>query len=405
MVHLIPSRIDYNAKEITELVFAEIYRHHGIPRNIVSDRDVLFTSNFWQHLNKLLGIKNKMSSAYHPETDGSTERANQTVTQMIRNCVAPNQQDWVSKIPGIEFAINLSRSESTRFSPFFLNTGRIPRSMIWNSPTDTKYLGVRKFAMYVKHAIMSAHDSIIAARVKQTQDANRRRRPAPFSKGDLVYISTKNLAMKKGLARKLAPKFIGPYPIIHDYSNNSFLIDLPGDLKKQGVHPVYHAQYLRIHIPNDDRLFPGRLDSQLGLTEVMDSEWKVDCIRSQVGQGTAAQFEIQWASGDVTWLKWPDAMDLVAMQDYFNLLGISGIQDLPTTDNNTESNNLQVSLEYVGLSCDEERHQGRSVKHKEKKREREKKRGMADFKAIDETGKGDCRRHGISASCQQTISQ
>ena len=76
MVHLIPSRSNYTAKQMAELMFDEIYKHHGIPRSIVSDRDVLFTSIFWEHLHKLLGTQLKMSSAYHPQTDGSTERAN-----------------------------------------------------------------------------------------------------------------------------------------------------------------------------------------------------------------------------------------------------------------------------------------------------------------------------------------
>lgn len=71
--------------------------------------------------------------------------------------------------------------------------------------------------------------------------------------------------MKKGLARKLAPKFIGPYKIVKDYGNNSYLIDLPPELRKRGIHPVYHSQYLRVHIPNDNRLFPGQLVTPLML--------------------------------------------------------------------------------------------------------------------------------------------
>ena len=81
MVHLVPSRSNYTAKDIAELMFAEVYKHHGLPRAIISDRDVLFTSLFWTHLNRLIGIKQKMSSAYHPEIDGSTERANRTIGQ------------------------------------------------------------------------------------------------------------------------------------------------------------------------------------------------------------------------------------------------------------------------------------------------------------------------------------
>ena len=156
-------------------------------------------------MNRLIGIKQKMSSAYHPETDGSTERANRTVGQMLRSCISPSQRDWVSRLPAIEFAINLARSESTGYSPFFLNTGRMPRAMIWDDPRSSEYPGVRVYAQKMKQTLISAHDSIIQARVKQTKDANKRRRACPLSQGDLVYISTKNLNFPKGLAQKLLP--------------------------------------------------------------------------------------------------------------------------------------------------------------------------------------------------------
>ena len=147
-----------------------------------------------------------MSSAYHPETDGSMERANRTVTQMLRQCINEKQTDWVSKLPTIEFAINSARSASTGFAPFFLNTGRMPRSMIWNNSRTNEYPSVRNFALQRKLALIAAHDSVLAARVKQTRDANRRQRMAPFIEGDLVYLSTKNITFPKGLARKLIPK-------------------------------------------------------------------------------------------------------------------------------------------------------------------------------------------------------
>jgi len=82
MVHLVPSRQDYKAREMAELVFAEVYRLHGLPKSIVSDRDTLFTSAFWTHLHQLIGVELKMSSAYHPQTDGATERANRTITPL-----------------------------------------------------------------------------------------------------------------------------------------------------------------------------------------------------------------------------------------------------------------------------------------------------------------------------------
>jgi RNase H-like domain found in reverse transcriptase/Reverse transcriptase (RNA-dependent DNA polymerase)/Integrase zinc binding domain len=302
MVHLIPSRTDYNAQQIAELMFEHVYKLHGLPKYIISDRDVLFTCEFWQHLHKLIGTKLKMSSAYHPQTDGSTERANRTVTQMLRQCIGPDQRDWVAKLPAVEFAINSAQSESTGFAPFFLNAGRMPRSMIWESSGPDEYPGVRNFALQRKLALMQAHDSILAARVKQTHDANKRRRMSPFVTGDLCYVSTKNISFPKGYARKLVPKYIGPYKILEDFGNYSYRIELPTHLKQRGVHDVYHASLLRIHIPNDDRLFPGRLDTQLGNQDTPDGKWAVERIEGHVGARTDAIFKMRWKSGDVTWM-------------------------------------------------------------------------------------------------------
>ena len=106
MVHLMPMKQTYRATDVAELMFEAIYKLHGLPERIISDRDSLFTSKFWKRLHRLLGTELRMSSAFHPQMDGATERANRTVTQMIRQCVRPDRKDWVTKLPAIEFAIN-----------------------------------------------------------------------------------------------------------------------------------------------------------------------------------------------------------------------------------------------------------------------------------------------------------
>ena len=124
-------------------------------------------------------------------------------------------------------------------------------------------MSVQEFALEKKMALMTAHDSLLAARVKQTRDANRKRLTALFRVGDLVYLSSKNISFPKGLAQKLIPKFLGPYKVLRDYNNSSFQLDLPPHLKRWGVHDIFHSSLLRIHIPNDDCLFPGRTDAQI----------------------------------------------------------------------------------------------------------------------------------------------
>ena len=349
MVHLIPSRINYNASQLAELVFEHIYKIHGLPQNIISDRDVLFTSTFWSRLHRLLGTKLRMSSAYHPQSDGSTERANRTITQMLRQCIQPDQRDWVSKLPAIEFAVNSARSESTGYAPFFLNFGRMPRSMIWSNPQADEYPSVRDFALQRKLALMTAHDSIIAARVKQTRDANRKRQAVPFHSDDLVYLSTKHISFKKGLAHKLLPKFIGPYKILKDFGNSSFQLELPPHLKRRGIHDVFHSSLLRIHVPNDDRLFPGRMDTQLSGADDGD-EWAVDRILSHSGSRTDASFEILWKSGDVTWLPYYQITHLQALTDYLELLGVRKVAKLPKGTGRPPQDDPQVFVGSITIA-------------------------------------------------------
>ncbi|KAJ3532569.1 hypothetical protein NMY22_g7694 [Coprinellus aureogranulatus] len=250
--------------------------------------------------------------------------------QMIRQCIGPKQKDWASKLAAVEFALNSARSETTGFAPFFLNYGRMPRSFIWNHADKNEFPGVRVFATRIRNAIMAAHDSILAARVKQTRNANRRRQTAPFQLGDLVYLSTENIRFEKGLARKFLPRYIGPYKIIRDFGNFSFQIELPPRLKQRGVHDVFHASKLRIHVPNDDRLFPGRSDDQIWEYdgEGVESEFTVDKILNHTGSGSNAKFEILWRDGDKTWLSYHKISHLTALRDYLEAMGAKDISEL-----------------------------------------------------------------------------
>lgn len=329
LTHLVPCRQTITARQVAELLFECIYKHHGLPTSIVSNRDSLFTSQFWSRFNQLIGIKLKMSSAYHPQTNGATECMNRMVTQMLRQCVAPHQKDWAVKLLAIEFTINAAQSETTGFAPFILNYGRMPRMFIWNSTDHSEYPEVRVFAQRMKDALIAAHDSILSKRTKQVRDANKHRRPAPFTEGDLAYISTTNMSLPKGHARKLAPKFIGPFKILRAYSNESFLVELPTELKRRGLHPVFHTSLLCIHLPNDDQLFPGHEIGQTTSLSDPKPEWAVDKIIVHSGKAQHAIFNVHWKSGDHTWLPFHSIEHLHALRVYLDLLNVSTIRELP----------------------------------------------------------------------------
>ncbi|EJD38758.1 DNA/RNA polymerase [Auricularia subglabra TFB-10046 SS5] len=328
MVHLVPTRTTYTAKDMAEVIFEHVYKLHGLPERIVSDRDTLFTSVFWRNLHDLIGVELRMSSAYHPETDGATARANRTVMQMIRTCALESPETWAIKLPAIEFALNSAVSETTGFSPFFLNYGQHPRALKWNN--NSPYPGVIKFAQMMKIAIMQAHDLIIDARAKQTRSANKHRRIAPFGKDDLVYLSTKNLSMPKGVSRKMAPKFIGPFRILQVLvPGATYKLDLPDDLLGRGINNAFHASLLRAFEPNDDRRFPGRMITQLPGFKQGAEEWTVVNITAHSGKGRELLFEVRWSTGHTSWERLREVKHLTAYEAYLEAMGVKSPRDLP----------------------------------------------------------------------------
>ncbi|KAG8734303.1 hypothetical protein FRC10_011771 [Ceratobasidium sp. 414] len=290
MVHLIPTRQDYTAKDVAEIVFEHVYKLHGMPERIVSDRDSLFTSEFWTRLAELTKTELRMSSAYHPQTDGMTERAQRTYTSLLRICTGKKQKDWAKSLPAIEFAINSARSDTTGLSPFYLNYGRTPSLMVQN--TDSKFPGVREHVERIKLAIMKAHDAIIDSRARMTRQANKHRQKADFKEGDLVYISTQNMRILKGEARKLTLKYIGP-----------------------------------TYRPMTENSLGGNTDKS--------QPWAVDKIVSHKGRGQKAVFEILWKTGDKTWEPLRTIKHLEALTAYLEVQGMPSVGKLamsPTDD-------------------------------------------------------------------------
>ena len=243
MVHLFPCNVKDSATTIATYYIRDVVRLHGLPETIVSDRDSKFTSAFWREVHRTLGTKLLMSTSFHPQTDGASERAIRNIAQILRSVVTPDQRDWIDKVPMVEFAINSSVNTSTGFAPFELTYGYLPRMSKFDRETS-KFPGVQAFADKARWNIQLAHDAIIQSRVRATHHANRRRteESTPFAGGDLVYLSTKNLALPKNRAWKLAPKYVGPYRVVKAHPETSnYTLELPDELVKRRFHPTFHA--------------------------------------------------------------------------------------------------------------------------------------------------------------------
>jgi hypothetical protein len=230
-VHLIPTDTRVTAKGVAWLFLREVVHLHGVPDSIVSDQDTKFTSIFWHELQHIMGVKLLISTAFHPQTDVATEQANRSIGQILHTVVRSDQQDWAHKCPMVEFALNSNVSSTTGFTPFELNNGYMPRIGM-PLANDTKFTSVRQFMQQARTNLLAEHDAIIENRVSQTFHANKKCRASPgYQRGDRVYLSTKNLTLPKGRARKLVPRFIGPYQVTEAHNEASTVtIELPPEL-------------------------------------------------------------------------------------------------------------------------------------------------------------------------------
>jgi transposase InsO family protein len=331
-VHLIPTNTRVSAVDLAFIYLREVVRLHGLPKSIVSDRDSKFTSRFWQELHRLLGTRLLMSTAFHPQTDGHSERMIRTVSQILRSRVDPDQLNWAARLPLVEFALNSSINVSTGYAPFELSHGYMPRLLVTLNEADIAMPGVKDFAKRAVANLAAAHDLIIESRVIQTHFANQNRREEPdIEEGDKVYLSTKNLSLPRGRARKLMPRFIGPYTVLHVHPNSpNYTLDLPAELRARNIHTTFHISRLRYHHPNDGRLFPHR-DTQTAYDfgETDRKEWLVDEILSHRWNGDVIEFEVLWNLGDRTWEPKKHCRKLAELRTYLALHGVESWQDLP----------------------------------------------------------------------------
>ena len=246
MAHYIPTNTDTNATDFCSLFLQHVVRLHGLPSTIISDRDSRFTSNFWNAVCKQLTIKLAMSTAYHPMSDGQTERVNKTLEESLRSYVNYHQDNWDQHLPLIEFAHNNVIHTSTGYSPFYLNYGQHPRTPIITelgpecNLNDTAANVITKLYDTLEQALLN----IEKAQQQQVKYANQHRRDfEPFNVGDLVLLSTTNLkATGPGRAAKLSPQRIGPFRITRVLSKLNYELDLPELMNKK--YNVFHVSLL-----------------------------------------------------------------------------------------------------------------------------------------------------------------
>ncbi|KAJ9514002.1 hypothetical protein QJQ45_021113 [Haematococcus lacustris] len=201
MVHLVKTWESMTATQYAKLFLEHVFRLHGMPRSVVSDRGPQFHNKLWAEVTKLLQVQVNLSSAYYPETDGQTERVNRVIEEMLRHFIRPDQRDWAEYLPLVEFAINNAWQESVRSTPFFLNYGYHPRlAELLDLPQ--KVPQAHEFVRSMKKAVEQARQCLARAQKRMKSYQDNKRREALYLPGDMVLLSTQNIP-KASLSVKL----------------------------------------------------------------------------------------------------------------------------------------------------------------------------------------------------------
>lgn len=306
MAHFLPMKGTPSALETANIFLKEIIRLHGVPKNIVSDRGVQFTSKFWRELCKALNIKVCLSSAYHPQSNGQTERTNQTLEQYLRCFCSGSQDDWASLLPYAEFAYNNSVHAATNQTPFWANCGFHP-TFLSNDVPEIAVPAVHDRIASLQANFQRIQDMLQRAQTDYKEQYDRGRRENPtFKLGEEVWLSTTNLKLSVP-SRKLGPKFIGPFPIKRIINPVAMELALP---KTYRIHPVFHVSLLK---PVMDSTFPERGELPPPPVRVDgENEFEVESILNCRKKGRQLQYLIQWKGYPPEDNSWEPAKNLHA---------------------------------------------------------------------------------------------
>lgn len=242
----------WSLQQLADAYVKEVVRLHGVPRDIVSDRDSRFLSNFWGKLQQAMGTLLKFSTAFHPATDGQTERTIQTLEDMLRACALDFGGTWEEKLPLVEFSYNNSYHASISMAPYEALYGRKCRSpLCWSDISESLVLGPEMIEETTKQ-VKVIQEHIKAAQDRQKSYADKNRRVLEFEVGEKVMLKVSPTKGVKRFGRKgkLSPRYIGPYEILERIGETAYRIALPTELSK--VHNVFHVSQLRkyVHDPN-----------------------------------------------------------------------------------------------------------------------------------------------------------
>ncbi|KAG1928800.1 retrotransposable element [Pimephales promelas] len=240
--HFIPLAKLPSAKETAQIMVNHVFRLHGLPTDVVSDRGPQFSSQFWKEFCRLIGATVSLSSGFHPQTNGQAERANQIVARILRSLAFRNPASWAEQLPWAEYSHNSLPSSATGLSPFHCCLGYQP-PLFPSQETESNCPSVQTFISRCKRTWRRVRSSLCRTRRRMSISANKYRIKSPrYCVGQRVWLSTSNLPLQSD-SRKLAPRFIGPFRIVKIINPVAVKLHLPPNLRR--IHPVFHVSCVK----------------------------------------------------------------------------------------------------------------------------------------------------------------
>jgi hypothetical protein len=267
VAHFIPVNTTYSGGKLAELYISRIVCLHGVPMKIISDQGSQFTSRFWEQLHDSLDTKLRFSTAYHPQTDGQTERTNQVLEDMLRACAIQYGTSWDKCLPYAKFSYNNNYQASLKKSPFEALYGRKCRTPLYWDQIGERQVFVSEIIEEAEQLVQLVRENLRVAQTRQKSYADVHRRDLTIAVVDHVYLKVSPM---RGIHRfngrgKLAPRYIGPFKVLERKGEVAYRLELPPSLS--GVHDVFHVSQLKkcLRVPEEQAPLEG-LDVQEDLT-------------------------------------------------------------------------------------------------------------------------------------------